>query len=267
MQRALVLACLVTACATHDVQRSEPLVARATCHGDGLAVFGYPFDQQAGCGERVVNLGDGCYFATRPGERVEAPRRPRQVLHGTGGIDAQWLPHLFECSASSPDGHVACVEDLPIGHRDDLFGEDIGRVAWRLQLPDQVGRTWPAMWLPAVARCRTKLAAWELANLPPPDHRALVATYWHVEGAGDLDRLPRERVQPAEDPISLYRILGPDPEVRATVCPTVHGIAAVIDNHYPARLEHQLATMIERALAPHPLAHCVHVEVGLAATD
>ena len=267
MQRAIVLVGLVTACATHDVQRSEPLVARATCNGDGLAIFGYPFVQKAGCGERVINLGDGCYFGTRPGEQVNAPRRPRQVLHGIGGIDGHWVPHLFECSASSPDGHVACVEDVPIGHRDDLFGEHIARVTYGLRLPNQVGRTWPTTWLPAVARCRVRLEAWELANLPAPDRRALVSTYWHLDGASDLGRIPRQRFKPAEDPLSLDRILGSQPQVRASVCPTVHGLAVVVDDDYPARLEHQLATMIEGALAAYPLDHCVQIEVGLAATD
>lgn len=270
MHRALLLLVPLAACATRDVHRSEPLVARATCSGDGLAVFGYPYEQEADCGERVVHLGDGCYLATRPGEKAKAPRKPRQVLHGPGNTETHWVPHLFECAANAPDGHVACVEDSMLARRGFVFGEDIMRISYGLRLPNHVGKQWPFTWMPATGRCRDKLEAWEIANLPPPDRRTLISTYWHRirdngrVWMGPFEPRPHASMLPIEDPISLDRILDGDHAVRATVCPAAQGLSVTIDNDFPAQLEHQFADMVKRGLADRTFEECEQLQIGLA---
>jgi hypothetical protein len=267
--RALLLLLLLLfllflgACATRDVLRSEPLVKRGVCGGHPIAVFGYPYEN-ASCDATVIHLGDGCYLATVPGER---PRVARQILHD-GASDKPWAPHLFECSASAPDGHVACVEDQPLGRRDEVFGEDIARTRYTIALP-YVSRTSTV----TTGRCRARLAAWELANLPAPDPRELMITHWfsstRPEDRGQSEDLPRVRLRTQEDPISIGRILGSQELVRATVCPAAGGLAVSIDEDYPARLEHELASMVRRALteAHRTVAECTIFRFGVAFGD
>jgi hypothetical protein len=240
MIRLLWLLLPISACATHDVVRSEALVKRGVCGGHKVAVFGYPGDN-ASCDATVFNLGEGCYAATVPDE----PRRPRQILHH-GATDTVWAPHLFECSASAPDGHVACVEDVT-GRRDEIFGEDIVRWTYLIRLP-YVSRTTVV----TPYRCRERLRAWELANLPPPDRGDLVISRWFTKQHGWTgidENLPSVRMRIEEDPIALQRILAGHELITATVCPAATGLSVTIDHEFPVRFEQELATMITRGLS------------------
>jgi hypothetical protein len=216
---------LLVACATHDALRSEPLVRRAVCSDEPVEIYGYPHDAPS-CGAHVINIGDGCYIATRT-----QPTAPvRQEL-----ADGVWAPQLFECSASAPDGHVACLEDAALGRRDDVW----------LPEPETAHGYW--LWVPAepdtvtsvvVGRCEHRLQAWEAAHLPPPARLDLYLTSWSAD-----EPVPFVRATPPYDPITVGRLLGGTPLVRATACPEV-----TVRGDYPADFDHLLVGLVGQAL-------------------
>jgi hypothetical protein len=116
-------------------------------------------------------------------------------------------------------------------------------------------------------RCRARLEAWELANLPRMDPAALAVTGWmDLTPAlvyGPSVDLPRLNVPLAEDAISLVRAgIGDYGPIAADVCRTERGVTVALRSRaYPQRLAQELESVFRRGLAAGPYAPhgCAHV--------
>ena len=248
---------VLSACATHDVLRAEPIVARAVCSG-GLAVFGYDQDATT-CETEVESLGDGCYVAVRSDER---PKRARQLIKVDGEL-VLWAPRLVECAPNEVDGHIMCVEDeLP--QRDQVFGEDLARVTRSTRLPYQYGVA-----AVTAGRCRERFYTWELAHVEAPNAPELVTTYWKIHPPGTGDVGERVEITPLrfrvdEDAIALGRILGGWQEVSASVCPGRSEPRVTIERALPSRIAQRFASVFARAVIQGELElpACARVSFG-----
>jgi hypothetical protein len=248
--RCLVAFVAVAGCAGDGLLHSEPLVRRATCSGDGWAVFGYPVNE-ADCNVQIFSLGDGCYVSNRPGERR---REPRQVNHTPTG-DRVWGHHLYQCdTAAAPDGHIACEEDVLPSR--DRGGEEPQGIVARTRVPDMPG------WYvdTAIGRCRERFHDWEAGYIPRPD-RVTVETRG-VERMAGRDIPTGNRVSSdggelalAEDGLELELMAGPtditnERAVTAHVCHDDNGTTTVdIPRRYPSRFEHELRDLFVSAMS------------------
>lgn len=252
-----VIVLLLAGCATHDVLRAEPLVARATCSRSGIAVFGHTGAPVGACDAEVQTLGDGCYVAVRPYEW-----RNYQSINTALGWQP-YAPHLFECSATAPDGHVMCLED-------ELTSREMYVAPATPQTREVHLAGFAQPTTVTLGRCRARLAAWEVANVPRPAPTTLWVGDWrsydrfHVDRGRKLD-ISASAIATGVDAVSLHRILGDRERLYATACPMPDGVRITVEAGLPA----QVAQTIRRALAPvlaHvPFERCTRLSADISA--
>jgi len=133
-----IIAC---GCATHVVLHAEPVVQRAACDPNHVAVYGILPDTDR-CDVDVTALGDGCYVAVRPDEHP-------------------WNRQLFECNANGPASRVACIED-PIGPRvPPLDADDIVQWGYFAQIDHDQSE------MITGDRCKLRFYGWDDSHGPP----------------------------------------------------------------------------------------------------
>ena len=123
--RAWPIVLVLAGCATRNVLRAEPLVERAACNGDGMAVYGLWPDESPRCGVEVTHLGEGCYVALRRGEhqRLEAGVE-HERRHGVDQLDLEQLDRADLGERQSPRVPAAQIDLLQV-LVETPFGEEL----------------------------------------------------------------------------------------------------------------------------------------------